>query len=210
MIEMLAVLAILAVVLTVTLGVSGGITGSRGMTGVHQIAAACDAARARAMKEQREVMLAFATDAAGAIQDGRAVLMCWVPPPDTEAEALSPEEEQQRQRDGVLEPLSEWIYLPEGHVFAELSPSSATAGVNLLTLPNTQRKVWLPGGTGTVSMPCLGFGSLGEVVFPEVGTAGGASLLIAIAENAGKAEPSPRDCRWIGIQWHSGASMILP
>ncbi len=207
MIEMLAVLAILAVVVTATIGVSSSIGSSRGMTGVHQIAAACDAARARAMKEQREVTLAFSTRTAGNDMDARAVMVCWVPPPDGQAEALTPEEEQQRQRDGVLEPLSEWIYLPEGQTFAELAPASSAAGGNLLTLPNTQRRVRLPGGAGMAALPCLGFGSLGEVVFPEVGPASGASLLIAITE---KTEPGPQDCRWIGIQWHSGASMILP
>lgn len=132
MIEMLAVVSILAIVISATVGVAGSLRSSRGMTGVHQIAAACDAARARAMKEQREVMLAFSRLSLGEGYEDRAVLICSAPPPSSSDLDLTSEGEMQRQRESVLEPLSEWIYLPEGHSFVDVAPASRAAGVNVL------------------------------------------------------------------------------
>ena len=128
MIEMLAVVAILAIVISATVGVAGSLRASRGMTGVHQLAAACDAARARAMKEQREVMLAFSTQTMGEGYTDRAVLICSAPPPSPNDAELTMESEIQRQRESILEPLSEWIYLPDGHIFSEVAPASRSAG----------------------------------------------------------------------------------
>jgi prepilin-type N-terminal cleavage/methylation domain-containing protein len=210
MIEMLAVVSIIAIVISATVGVAGSLRASRGMTGVHQLAAACDAARARAMKEQREVMLAFSTQTMGEGYEGRAVLICSAPLPSPNDGELTAESEIQRQRESILEPLSEWIYLPDGHVFAAVAPASRAAGVNILTLMGTTRRVRLPGDSGVASLTCIGFGSMGEVVFPEATPTNGAPLLIAIAETANPDSVNPQECRWIGIQTHSGASMILP
>lgn len=209
MIEMLVVVVILAVVVTATIGVTGGISASKGMTGVHQMAAACDLARARAMKEQREVMLAFADPTIGEGLRGRAILICSAPLPDSNVESLTAEDELQNQRESVLEPLSEWIYLPEGHYFVELAPATPSAGVNILTMPNTQRRVRLPQG-GMANLTCIGFGGLGEIVHPEAAPSNGSPMLIAISDRPDANFLSAQDCRWIGIQSHSGASMILP
>ncbi len=209
MIEMLAVVAILAIMISATVGVAGSLRSSRGMTGVHQMAAACDAARARAMKEQREVLLAFARASDGDMSEGRAVLVCAAPLLAGNDLSSSPEEEASRQRDCVLEPLTEWIHLPEGHYFSDTNPAMAGAGVNFLNLADTERPVRLPDGR-TVSLKCIGFGSLGEVVFPETAPTNGSPLLIAISEQAEADQVSAQDCRWIGIQSHSGAPMILP
>jgi len=209
MIEMLVVVVILAVVVTATIGVTGGLSASKGMTGVHQMAAACDLARARAMKEQREIMLAFANPSVGEGFHGRAVLICAAPMPGEADEVLTPEAELQRQRDSILEPLSEWIYLPDGHFFAGVAPAFQRAGENILNLPGTLRRVRLPGG-GAATLSCLGFGGLGEVVLPEAPPANGSPLLIAISDKQQAENLSAQDCRWIGIQSHSGASMILP
>jgi prepilin-type N-terminal cleavage/methylation domain-containing protein len=209
MIEMLVVVVIMAVVVTATIGVTGGISASRGMTGVHQMAAACDMARARAMQQQREVFLAFANPAAGDGLQGRAVLVCAAPARETGQEAFTPEDDLQQQRDSVLEPLSEWIYLPEGHYFAELPPARPEAGVNVLLMGNSLRSVRVPGG-GVASLVCLGFGGLGEVVHPESAPSNGSPILIAIADRAETLFLRAQDCRWIGIQSHSGSSIILP
>lgn len=209
MIEMLVVVVILAVVVTATIGVTGGISASKGMTGVHQMAAACDLARARAMKEQREVMIAFADPSIGEGLQGRAILLCAAPMPATNLDALTPEDELQRQRDSVLEPLSEWIYLPEGHYFVEMAPASRSAGVNVLTMGGAGRRVNLPEG-GVAMLTCLGFGGLGEIVHPEAAPSNGSPLLIAISDRPDANFLNAQDCRWIGIQSLSGASMILP
>jgi prepilin-type N-terminal cleavage/methylation domain-containing protein len=209
MIELLVVIVILSVVVTATIGVTGGIGASRGMTGVHQMAAACDMARARAMKEQREVVLAFANPELGDGLQGRAVLVCAAPEQGETEEALTFEAELQRQRDSVLEPLSGWIRLPEGHYFAELGPANPAAGVNVLQILNSQRRVRLPEG-GVASLVCLGFGGMGEIVFPEQTASNGAPVLIAIADRPDGQFLSPENCRWLGIQTHSGAPVILP
>jgi hypothetical protein len=189
--------------------VVGSIGSSRGMTGVHQMAAACDLARARAMKEQREVMLAFADPFAGSELAGRAVLMCAAPLPRASDLALTPEEEFLRQRESVLEPLSEWFHLAEGNFFAPVPPKIRTAGVNVLGLPASMRSVRLP-GAGVVTLPCIGFGSMGEVVFPDALDGAGSAILIAISDRPDASQLSSENCRWIGIQRHSGAAIILP
>ncbi len=219
MIEMLVVLAILAVMLTATLGVTSSISASRGMTGVHRIAAACDAARARAMKQQTPVFLAFAEGMAGDEMNDRAMLMCWSdrknqPPPRPGVEPVTSEEELALLVDGtqneVLVPCSEWICLPEGHVFSSIDPASSSAGRNLLKLTFNRLKIQLPGGSEVVTLPCIGFGSLGEVVYPGFDKDSSGRLLIAISENAGELAQQPETCRWIGLQRHSGTTMILP
>ncbi len=219
MIETLAVLAVLAVLLTATIGITTSISSSRGMTGVHLIASACDSARARALKEQKVVFLAFASEMAESGATGQAMIMCWLDPesqprPQPGVEPMTPGEELAALIDGVqsgpLVPCSEWIHLPEGHAFGAMGPADASAGRNLLKLNRNRLQVRLPGGIATGLLPCLGFGSLGEVVYPGLDADSSGQLLIAIADNADPESHRPETCRWIGIQRHSGTTMILP
>lgn len=207
LIELLVAVTIIALVVGITAGVAGSLNSSRGMTAIHQVAALCDAARAKAMKGEGEVALAFATGGVGpAGEPFRAVLMCR----ENDATADIPDD---------LVAAAEWYYLPPGYVFSDASPASRNAGTNVLRLNQGLRQVKLPGDAGTVMLPCVSFGPLGEVIFPEADASSQGTLLLAIAEGeaaetgpqSASGEPLlPEDCRWIGLQRNSGASLILP
>ncbi len=202
--EVLVVVGVLALLLGLILSGTGSMNGTQGMTAVHQVAALCDLARAKALRGESGVVIAFANaNLGGSGKAYRSAILC-VEDPSTEA----PDD---------VRPVSEWYHLPEGFVFTLAPTASAGAGVNLLSVPNGTRPVRFPGAAANVALPCVGFGSLGEVVFPESETE--EALLIAIAEGwADSGNPRarsgqvhlPGECRWIALRRNSGSPMILP
>lgn len=202
--EVLVVIGVMAALLGLILGGTGSMNGTQGMTAVHQVAALYDLARAKALRGESGVVIAFANMNVGVAGKAyRSAIVC-ADDPSTEA----PDD---------VRPVSEWYHLPEGFVFTLAPTASAGAGVNLLSLPNGTRPVRFPGAAANVELPCVGFGSLGEVVFPESDAE--ESLLIAIAEGwADSGNPRarsgqvhlPGECRWIALRRNSGSPMILP
>jgi Tfp pilus assembly major pilin PilA len=206
LVEILVVVGIIAFMI-VLVGSSTGVIGkTQGLTAVTELTALCDLARGRSMDGEGPVMVAFATS--GDFVTGepyRSAILC--------AEDISTEAAD----DYVA--VAEWFYLPAGYVFSNIAAATSTAGGNVLTAPNSLRKVKLPGSDETVELPCLGFGSLGEVVFPEPDTTSQDTLLIAIAEGTatsnGPVSPrggahQPGECRWVAVRRNSGTPMILP
>jgi prepilin-type N-terminal cleavage/methylation domain-containing protein len=206
LLEMLVVVTIIAIIVGLTAGVTGAIKGSKGSTAVQQVAAFLDEARAKALTGQGEVVVAFATEAVateGAAY--RAVAICRAKPSGPLAEKK-------------FEPLSGWFYLPEGFVFATSDPANGAAGVNLFRAPDAQLKVLPPGVNQLeVSLPCIGFRELGEVIRPL--ETQGRPVLLAVGEGevvGGKVqsfqglEHTPEMCRWLAVQMNSGTSMLLP
>lgn len=204
--EILVVVGIMTVMIGLVLGSSGAINGSQGMTAVQQVTAMCDLARARSMRGEGTVLLAFSTGKGSLTSEPfRSAILC--------AEDLSTEE-----ADDYIA-ISEWFHLPAGYVFTNISAANLSAGVNVFSDPEALRMVTLPGSVEKVELPCVGFGSLGEIVFPEPDSAAQESLLVAVAEGtAGTDGPRsrfggvhvPEDCRWIALRRNSGAPMILP
>ncbi len=204
--EILVVIGVLALLLGLILSGTGAMNGTQGMTAVHQVAALCDLARARALRGEAGVVIAFAkTDIGVSGKAYRSAIIC-AEDPSTE----SPDD---------VRPVSDWYHLPEGFVFTLAPTASPGAGTNLLSLPNITRPVRFPGAAANVELPCLGFGSLGEVVFPESGAEADESLLLAVAEGwAVSGNPRtrsgqvhlPGQCRWIALRRNSGSPMILP
>lgn len=202
--EVLVVIGVMALLLGLILGGTGSMNGTQGMTAVHQVAALCDLARAKALRGESNVVIAFANADLGASGKAyRSAILCAA---DDSTEA--PDD---------VRPVSEWYHLLEGFVFTLAPTASAGAGVNLLSLPNGTRPVRFPGAAANVELPCVGFGSLGEVVFPE--SESEEALLIAIAEGwADSGNPRarsgqvhlPGECRWIALRRNSGSPMILP
>lgn len=204
--EVLVVVAVMMIMVGLVVGSAGAISGTQGMTAVQQVTALCDQARARSLRGDGMVMLAFATETDGLTGEPyRSAILC--------AEDFSTED----PNDYV--PISEWYYLPQGYVFSSVDPATSGAGLNALTAAGGRRTVTLPGKKMPVELPCIGFGSLGEVVFPPADTATEESLLIAIAEgDVGGDGPRtrqggahrPEDCRWLALRRNSGSPMILP
>lgn len=206
LIEILTVIGVIALMIALIGGSTGVIGGAQGMTAVNELTALCDLARSRSMDGQGTIMLAFATGSQSATGEPyRSAIVC--------AEDLSTDATD----DYVA--VSEWYYLPKGYVFTPAAAASPSAGGNVLTIANSVRKVKLPGSTGVFELPCVGFGSLGEVVFPEPGADTQDTLLIAIAEGEATAngpvsrrgQPHrPNECRWVAVRRNSGTPMILP
>lgn len=204
--EILVVMGVLAMLLGLILSGTGSMNGTQGMTAVHQVTALCDLARAKALRGEAGVVIAFAKSDIGVSGKAfRSAIIC-AEDPSTE----SPDD---------VRPVSDWYHLPEGFVFTLASTASPGSGANLLSLPNSSRPVRFPGAAANVELPCVGFGSLGEVVFPESDAEAEESLLIAIAEGwAVSGNPRarsgqvhlPGECRWIALRRNSGSPMILP
>jgi type II secretory pathway pseudopilin PulG len=216
LLEALIAVTIVAVLAGMTLGVNGAIRGSRGTTAVQQVVALLDTARARALAEQDEVVVAFATGASvGSSEPFRAALVARRAQRTFEDGGL-----QEDGADDFFEPVTEWFRLPEGYVFAFARPANPQAGVNFLAVPDTERFVELPGTSGRrVLLPCVGFGPLGQLVIPQAAAIEGLPLLVAIAEGSaagsgssgpGGAAHGPADCRWVAVQPASGSSLALP
>lgn len=204
--EVLVVIGIMAVMLGLVLGGTGAVNGSQGMTAVHQVSALCDLARARALRGDGAVVIAFANTGVGTTGEAfRSAILC--------VEDVMSEEPDD------FTAVSEWYHLPQGFVFSNTPASSATAGVNVLTAPRASRPIRFAGSDTLVELPCVGFGSLGEVAFPEPDETALESLLIAVAEGrADSGSPRsrsggvhrPEECRWIALRRNSGSPMILP
>ncbi len=206
LVEILVVVAVLAFMIALVGSSTGVIGKTQGMTAVTEITALCDLARGRAMNGEGPVMVAFAADVELATGEAyRSAILC---KEDTSTEAAD---------DYVA--MSEWFYLPAGYVFSDIAAATPTAGGNVLTTPNSTRKVKVPGSDETVELPCLGFGALGEVVFPEADATAQDTLLIAIAEGDASSNGPvsrrggphrPGECRWVAVRRNSGTPMILP
>lgn len=207
LVEILAVIGIMTLMVGLVVGSTGAISGNQGMTATHQVAAMCDLARARSLRGEGTVLLAFATSNGGGAfgEPFRSAILC--------AEDLTTEDPDDYAA------ISEWYHLPAGFVFCNIAAASPIAGGNVLTGINATRVVKLPGDGQRVELPCVGFGSLGEVVFPEADATAQESLLIAIAE--GQATTTgpltrtgsvhrPDECRWLAVRRNSGTPMILP
>jgi prepilin-type N-terminal cleavage/methylation domain-containing protein len=206
LLEILVVISIMTIMIGLVLGKSGAISGTQGMTAMHQVTAMCDLARARSLRGDGTVLMAFAAADGGLTGEPyRSVVLC--------AEDVTTEDPDDYAA------ISEWFHLPQGYVFTNVGAASPNAGVNVLAAPNATRRIRLPGNGPSVELPCVGFGSLGEVVFPEPDANSLDSLLIAIAE--GQASSSgplskkgdvhrPDECRWLAVRRNSGSPMILP
>lgn len=205
LIEVLVVVSILTVMIGLVVGSTGAISGTQGMTAIQQVAAMCDQARAYSLKGDGVVVLAISTRTDLATGEAyRSAILC--------AEDFSTEEADDYKA------VSDWLYLPSGYVFCAVDAANAAAGVNALKMQNNLRKVQLPGGS-QAELPCVGFGSLGEIVLPSMETPVEESILIAIAEGEVVGdEPRtrkggnhlPSDCRWVALRRNSGSPMILP
>lgn len=204
--EMLVVVGIMALMLGLVLGGTGAINGSQGMTAMQQVNAMCDLARARSMRGDGTVLLAFATlEGSPTSEPFRSAILC--------AEDMTTDDPD----DYVA--ISEWFHLPAGYVFSTADAASPAAGVNVLSATDATRLIKLPGSDQKMALPCVGFGTLGEVVFPESDSSAQESLLVAIAEGfAGPDGPRSRsggvhradECRWLALRRNSGSPMILP
>lgn len=206
MLEILVVVGVMTLMVGLVLGSTGAINGTQGMTAVQQVTAMCDLARARSMRGEGTVLLAFANGDNGPVGEPyRSAIIC--------AEDLTTEEPD----DYV--PISEWYHLPAGYVFCKVAPAAAEAGVNALIVPNAERLIKLSGNSSLAGLPSIGFGSLGEVVFPEQDSTESESLLIAVAEGQATrdgprsksgGDHRPEECRWLALRRNSGSPMILP
>lgn len=206
LVEILVVVGILAFMIALVGSSTGVIGKTQGLTAVTEFTALCDLARGRSMDGEGPVMVAFAAN--GDLATGepyRSAILCTE---DTTTDAPD---------DYVA--MSEWFHLPAGYVFSDIDAATSAAGGNVLTAPNSTRKVKVPGSGETVDLPCLGFGSLGEVVFPEPDTTAQDTLLVAIAEGDVVANGpvskrggahKPGECRWVAVRRNSGTPMILP
>jgi prepilin-type N-terminal cleavage/methylation domain-containing protein len=205
LIEVLTVLVIIGLLAGLTAGVTGAIRSSRASTGVQQVVAFLDSARARSIAKQKWVAVTFATTAANPlVEPFRGMLM------------VEQDESQVSQPELITEAqfiqVSEWVRLPEGFALSTSSPASNNAGVNALVLSMEPLRVKSPQGQEQRLVGVV-FGSSGEVVYPPLSQGGGRPLLLAIFEGTaggGTGMQTAAECRWISIQRHSGASMILP
>jgi hypothetical protein len=176
-----------------------------------------------ALREGRPVFLAMAAEPEAVPGKGQGMVICRVlqpaggppnprvdpPMPDDDLAALS------ETPDGlILEPASEWFAMPEGHRFSLADPAHVTAGVNLLKLAGNRLRVQMPGGAGVPPLPCVGFGPLGEIVFPVDQSARSGQLLLAVTDTSAAGQiidgDRPEQARWVGVQRHTGTSIILP
>lgn len=210
LLEMLVVITIIAAMVGVTAGVTGALNSSKGTTAAHQVAAAIDLARSKALAGRGEVVVAFATDqvyAAGAAY--RAMVVCQEV--DGAADAVGSDRSSLK-----YEAITGWFYLPDGYVFTRAAPADPQAGMNVLGAPDALLTVRLPGGTEELALPCIGFQQLGEVTMPQTR---GLPILVALAE--GESRPggptnfagdvhSAEQCRWVAVQRLTGNSKVLP
>ncbi len=206
LIEILVVVAIMAAMIGLVVSSTGAINSSQGMTAIQQVTAMCDLARAKSLRGEGTILLAFATKSAGNMGEPyRCAIIC-------------AENDMTEEPDDYMA-VSEWYHLPNGYVFSNVGAASPSAGDNVLTVPNAGRMVLLPGTKESVELPCIGFGSLGEVVFPDSAATSSESLLIAIAEGQASADGPlsrtgvvhrPDECRWMAVRRNSGSPMILP
>ncbi len=205
LLEMLVVVTIVAMMVGLTVGVTGSLRGSRGSTAAQQLAAVIDSARAKALLDAGEVVVAFATNA---VSDPRlayrAVVIC-------QSRLVGSSQPPQ------YEPVSGWFSLPEGFVFALARPADEEAGVNVLDAPDALQLVSLPGTEPDALLPCIGFRELGAVSLPL--DTRGRPVLVAIAEgmvdvgrpvSAMGMAHTPDMCRWLAVQKNSGNALILP
>lgn len=208
--EILVVVGVMLLMVGLILGSTGAISSTQGMSAVQQVTALCDLARARSLRGDGTVLLALAGANPGATGEPfRSAVLC--------AEDLTTDD----PNDYVS--ISDWYHLPKGYVFSNVAAVESTAGVNVLSAPNARKLVRLPGGGAPAEIVCVGFGSLGEIVFPEAAAgdvpAQDDSLLIAVAEGQASADGPrsrsggairPEECRWLALRRNSGSPMILP
>ena len=193
LLEVLVTLTLLATLTALTGGALTTLASWRGLSAIQQLAADLDEARAQALGGHQEVWLAFATVGSDAF---RAYVRC--------ASRRDPDGEWR------LHPVGDWHRLPPGLVFALAEPASPEAGQNLLTDPHALKSVCLH--NSQVPLPCLGFGSLGQIRQPPRGRP-----LLALAEGQvdhGQPHPShgpgSEACRWLVLHRHTGNALLLP
>lgn len=195
LLEVLLTLTLLTLLMALTGGALATLTSWRGLSAIQQLAADLDEARAQALTEPQEVWVAFA----GSNLPGeafRAYARC------------RPVTGSQGER--WLQPDGDWQRLPAGQVFSLSQPATQEAGRNLLAETASLQPVRLAGGL--VELPCLGFGSLGQLIHPPFG-----QPLLALAEGEihhgqprQKWGPGAEPCRWLVLHRHTGNALLLP
>lgn len=193
LLEVLVTLTLLATLTALTGGALATLASWRGLSAIQQLAADLDEARAQALAEQDEVCLIFATVGPDAF---RAYVRC--------ARILDANGESR------LQPVGNWRRLPAGQVFSLAAPASPEAGRNLLTDAAALQPMQLAGAQ--VPQPCLGFGSLGQLLHPTLGRP-----LLALTEGdiqhglpRPQHGPGPETCRWLILHRHTGNALLLP
>ncbi len=189
--ETLLSLSILATLAVLTPAALSTLESWRGLTAVQQVAADLEAAKMLALSKQQPFWVAFS----GA---DSAYQVC----------QLATEADGSRR----LLPVGPRRQLPTGQVLTATAPALASAGCNLLLDETALMPVHF--ATGTVHLPCLGFGLAGEVIHPPT-----SRPLLALAEgyyrqgHARNTQGRPHRaeaCRWLALHRHTGTPLILP
>ncbi|HRJ10912.1 MAG TPA: hypothetical protein PLP58_20185 [Prosthecobacter sp.] len=208
MIEMMFVVIVITLVVALTAGVTDSLKSNRGTTAMQQLVSVMDSGRAKALAGQQEIWIAFANGEARApAQAFRSYAVCY---------SIEDDNLPEGQR-SILLPLTGWEHLPTGFVFTLTAPALQSAGQNLMSHPAAAKRVRFsasnPAGMG--NLPCIRFGTLGEVEQPE----SGGTLLLAVAEGEVRGSipvkmsgggHDPAYCRWLSVQRNTGKAVLLP
>lgn len=202
MLEMVCVVAVVALLISIVMGSPGLVTSGRDTTAVQQLASAIDSARAKAMRGVETSWVAFS--GAEGMNPFAAYAVCG----------------EEADGSGRLRPREAWRNLPAGFVFADAMPALNSAGVNLAKLDASAsiKTVITMGENGVLlaDFRCIGFGPLGEVIYPQTD---GRPILVAFAQGEVSASGTsalggeshrPEKCRWISVQPATGKVTILP
>lgn len=204
LIEMMVVIIIITLVISMTAGVTDSLKSNRGTAATQQLASVFDSARARALSGKGEIWFVIANgEARLPALPYRSYAVCETIKDDNGAD--------------ILQPVTGWEHLPLGYVFAITAPALTSAGINLATHPSASKRVRISASNpaGMANFPSIGFGSLGEVEFPEDQP----PLLLAVAEGEVKANlprklngtpHEPPFCRWLSVQRNTGKAVLLP
>lgn len=206
LIEMMVVVIVITMVVGMTAGVTDSLKSNRGTTAAQQLVSVLDSARAKALSGQSDIWFVIANgEARSPALPFRSYAVC-----TTVKDENLPEGQ-------ILLPLTAWEHLPQGYVFTITAPALPSAGVNLASHPGSTRRVRISASNpaGMANFPSIGFGSLGEVEFPEDEP----PLLLAVAEGEVRANlprmmngtpHEPSFCRWLSVQRNTGKAVLLP
>lgn len=195
LLESLVTLTLIAMLTALTGGTLSTLASWRGLSAIQVLASDLEEARALAIAEQETVWLAFAGDGAGP-HAFHGYIRC---------RALLGADGK-----NLLQPVGDWRHLPSGQIFTAAAPASPEAGRNLLTSAAALQPVQLAGTR--LLLPCLAFGTLGQVLHPAQGRP-----LLALTEGEGhdgrpraRQNPGAEACRWLVVQRHTGNLLLLP
>ncbi|WP_166442734.1 prepilin-type N-terminal cleavage/methylation domain-containing protein [Phragmitibacter flavus] len=199
LVEILVVIGIISVLMGTVVNIPGILTTNRRVSALQEIAAVLEQARSQALRGNGTIYVAFSPlTSSGTLEPCRQYAMF----------------EEPETPGSDIRQIGEWRSLPDGLIFHPDATAAGTPGTwsNLYKAGTEAEKAFKLFNQEEITMPTLGFGSLGEVVFPGEGVPGPFAIVLAegAIDGTRASVPNAHSNLSLEVRRSSGKTLLNP